>query len=226
MKFYYSAESTPLNFHNAFYKVISPIWIGLNVIYMLASLGNLVSDSPYYSSETLFWNMILCGLSIVFLGCITYGFSKKEEYAWYMVYAYLGLIILSTVIGAASSSNAAIAVGKIIGSSIISALIGTYYYKRKPLFIASALKELIDIKQAVEAVNETDSPKNELSAKDCATSVSIDTPTLAPTHAPVYRTSIPAVKEQAEIRFCRKCGTRLLDQSRFCHKCGERSHWD
>ena len=29
-----------------------------------------------------------------------------------------------------------------------------------------------------------------------------------------------------KVLFCRKCGTRLLDQSRFCHKCGERNHWD
>lgn len=137
MKFYYSLESTPLKFHKAFYKVLSPIFMGVQTLVLLATIGYLTDDNGYYNVGMLTLNLILSCIAIAFLGFITYGFAKKKQYAWYMVYAYLILNVSSNIISAVQSGNPAIAVGQIIGALIIPTLIGIYYYKRKPLFVAN-----------------------------------------------------------------------------------------
>lgn len=133
MKFYYSVESTPLKFHKAFYKVLSPILMGVQTLVWLATIGYL---SPFCNIGIIL-NFIISGFSIVVLGFITYGFAKKKQYAWYMVYTYLILNVSSNIISAILSANAAVAIGQIIGALIIPTLIGIYYYKRKPLFVSN-----------------------------------------------------------------------------------------
>lgn len=137
MKFYYSVESTPLKFHKAFYKVLSPIFMGVQALVLLATIGYLTDDNGYYNVGVLILNLIISCIAIAFLGFITYGFAKKKQYAWYMVYAYLILNVSSNIISATQSANTAVAVGQIIGALIIPTLIGIYYYKRKPLFISN-----------------------------------------------------------------------------------------
>lgn len=140
MKFYYSSESAPLKFHKAFYKVISPILIVCHTILLLATIGHIINDDGHYDLTLLILDLVICSMSIVFLGYITYGFANKKEYAWHLVYAYLGTTVLTRIIAAAMADNAAVAVGQIIGSFIIPILIGVYYYKRKPLFVASEVE--------------------------------------------------------------------------------------
>ena len=129
MNFYYSYESTPLKFHNAFYKVISPIIIAIRALLLISTLGYLTD--PSYDTDLLVFNLFVCILSIVFLGFMTYGFLNKKTYAWYMVYAFLGLTFLSSIISSLSNPYA------IPFLAIIPTLIGIYYYKRKPLFVTS-----------------------------------------------------------------------------------------
>ncbi len=138
MKFYYSMESTPLKFHNAFYKVLSPIFMGVQGLVLLGTIGHLSSDNGLYNPAMLVLNLIISCIAITFLAFITYGFAKKKQYAWYMVYAYLILNVSSNIISATQTPNPAAAVGQIIGALIIPCLIGIYYYKRKPIFVASS----------------------------------------------------------------------------------------
>ena len=137
MKFYYSFESTPLKFHKAFYKVLSPIFMGVQLLVLIATIGHLFGDIGFYNTGALILNLIISCVAITFLGFITYGFEKKKQYAWYMVYAYLILNVLSNIISATQSANVAEAIGRIIGALIIPTLIGIYYYKRKPLFVST-----------------------------------------------------------------------------------------
>ena len=134
MKHYYSLQSTPLKFHKIFYNVISPILIAVQVLILVATIGHLIDYDGYYNFVTLVLNLFSCCLAIIFLSFITYGFFKKRKFAWYMVYAYLILTILSNVVSAIQLDNIAFAVGQIIGALIIPTLIGIYYYKRKSLF--------------------------------------------------------------------------------------------
>ncbi len=137
MKFHYSMESTPLKFHNAFYKVLSPIFMGVQGLVLLGTIGHLSSDNGLYNPGMLVLNLIVSCIAITILAFITYGFAKKKQYAWYMVYAYLILNVSSNIISATQAANPAIAVGQIIGALIIPSLIGIYYYKRKPIFVGN-----------------------------------------------------------------------------------------
>lgn len=144
MKTYQSAESQSLKFHNAFYKVISPIFILVQVLLFISTIGHLKDKNSFYGSEILIISLVISGLSIIFLGLITYGFAKKNAYAWYIVYAYLGLTILSNIISAVQSVNVASAVGQIVGSLIIPISIGIYYYKRKSILVTPNIENLND----------------------------------------------------------------------------------
>ena len=131
MQFYYSYESTPLKFHNAFYKVISPILIVIDTLLFLSTIVHLVDDTGYYDSNMLILNLFISSFEVVFLSFITYGFKNKKNYAWYMVYAFLGLAFLSSIISSLSNPYA------IPFLAIIPTFVGIYYYKRKPLFVTS-----------------------------------------------------------------------------------------
>ncbi len=200
MKRYYSIESTPLSFHKAFYKVISPFIIVLQSILLLATIGHLISDDGYYDSGALVLNLFIYVLGIVFLGFMTYGFANKKEYAWYMVYAYFGLNVLINIISAAPMLyyNPAYALGQIIGALIIPILIGIYYYKRKPLFVAS------EFNNGAFTNNET----------------------VTTNYMPQNSVSSSPMEKRAMVSFCRKCGNRVTNDSVFCNKCGSKITWD
>lgn len=195
MKFYYSFESTPLSFHKAFYKVLSPIFIVIQALMFLATIGYLI-DGVYYGSLVI--NLFSNALGITFLSFMTYGFVKKKEYAWYMVYAYLGLTALSNIISAAMSYNVASAVGQVIGALIIPVLIGIYYYKRKPLFVTS------EFQNNVVTRNET----------------------VTTNYTPQNPTASYSTQKTTAIAFCRKCGNKISSDSIFCNKCGSRIDWN
>ena len=202
MKLYYSFESTPLNFHKAFYKVISPILMAVQAILALSTIGWLTD----IFHGLLVFDLIVCILSIISLAFITYGFAKKKGYAWYMVYAYLILTVLSNVVSAALSGNAAIAVGRIIGALVIPVLIGIYYYKRKPLFITSIFEN----------------PKN-----TTYTPPTYTPPNYVPQNQPPQYSATYVPNENKEtINFCRKCGNRVINGSVFCNKCGSKIEWN
>lgn len=131
MNFYYSYESTPLKFHNAFYKVISPILIAIHVLNLISTIGYLTDDAGDYNSGLLVLNLFFSVLIITFLGFMTYGFLNKKTYAWYTVYAFLVFDFLSSIISSLSNPSA------LPFAAIIPTLIGIYYYKRKPLFVTS-----------------------------------------------------------------------------------------
>ncbi len=198
MKRYYSIESTPLNFHKAFYKVISPILIVIRAILVLATIGYL--DDGYYDSGSLVLNLLFYVLSIFFLSFITYGFSKKKEYAWYIVYADLGLAVLSNIIHVAPLLyyDTAFAIGYIAPVLTIFILIGIYYYKRKPLFVASEYNNGVFVNN--ETVTTNYMSQNSVSSSP--------------------------VEKRATVSFCRKCGNRVTNDSVFCNKCGSKITWD
>lgn len=196
MNFYYSYESTPLKFHNAFYKVICPILAIIRSLFLLATFGYL--DGYDYNYAPLVISIFLSFLEIGSLILITEGFTNKKQYAWYMVYAFLGLTFLSSLVSASTAYSTAYAIGSIIGSLILPILIGIYYYKRKPLFVTS----------------ET----NNCSASNNQT---------ATTNQTLQNSASPySAEKRTEISYCRKCGNRVIPNSVFCNKCGSKIYWN
>lgn len=187
MKFYYSVETTPLKFHKAFYKVLSPIFMGVQGLVLLGTIGHLSSDNGLYNPAMLVLNLIISCIAITILAFITYGFAKKKQYAWYMVYAYLILNVSSNIISATQTPNPAVAVGQIIGALIIPSLIGIYYYKRKPIFVTASNGNFGGSSQHMMVQSTIDFPKKDVInyCRKCGNRV---------THDSV---------------FCNKCGTKI-----------------
>lgn len=213
MKLYYSYESTPLNFHKAFYKVISPILIVIRAILVFATIGHLTSDDGYYDSSSLVLNLLFYVLSIIFLGFITYGFAKKKEYAWYMVYAELGLEVLSNIIHVAPLLyyDTAVALGYGAPVLIILTLIGIYYYKRKPLFVTPEVGNTgEEIRTSQIYVPQSQTHQNHIPQNNIQK----------------YSKSVSNVENKTTINFCRKCGNKLINGSVFCNKCGSKVNWN
>ena len=213
MKRYFSIESTPLNFHKAFYKVISPILIVIRAILLLATIGHFTGDDGYYDSGSLVFNLLFCVLSIIFLSFMTYGFAKKKEYAWYMVYADLGLGALSNIIHVAPLLyyDTAFALGYITPVLIIFISVGVYYYKRKPLFVISEFENYDrGTHMSQDQAPQTQSPQNYMPQNNVQ-------------H---YSNPTPNVDNKATVRFCRKCGNRVTNDSVFCNKCGSKITWN
>jgi len=207
MKFYYSFESTPLNFHNAFYKVLSPIFIIIRLLSLLATLGYLYD---FDDSGILVLSLLFNVLEIVVLSFITYGFANKKDYAWYMVYSFLGINILSSVVSATQSSNGAYAVGQIIGFSVVPILIAIYYYKRKPIFVPSEFNSDAGEKN-IDSSSNSVVTKNEVAFTNNITQNSDDS---------------SLMDKKAKICFCRKCGNKVTEDSVFCNKCGSKVNWN
>ena len=203
MKFYYSAETAPLKFHKAFYKVLSPIFICIRVILFLSTIIHLANPDSYYDFGMLILSLLFSGVEIVFLSLIAYGFANKKDYAWYMVYAFLVETVLSGIINAMQSPNTTTAVGEIIGAFIIPILIGIYYYKRKPIFVQSEFND--------EVNEKTDEAKSEF---------------VSTTYTSQKYTASPSMEEKATPAFCRKCGNKLTSGSVFCNKCGSKVSWN
>ena len=201
MNFYYSEESTPLGFHKAFYKVLCPIFIAIHALLLFATIGHLTGNGEYYNSDSLVFTSFTSILSISFLFLISYGFAKRKTYAWYMVYAYSALAVLSNIISAVQSESAGTAVGMIIGSAIIPLLIGMYYYKRKPIFVPYKYDD-----------------QNTISVKDNLYQA-----------RPNYHNENPktiatfTIESATKPSFCRKCGHKLVNGAAFCHKCGAKT---
>ena len=200
MNFYYAEESTPLGFHKAFYKVLCPIAIVVQSLILLATLAHLAGDSSNYDPNYLILTLFSTALGILFLSLITYGFAHRKEYAWYMVYAYSGLTVLTSIISATQYENFGSAIVTVLISSILPILIGIYYYKRKPIFVPSEFKQA-----STEHYSDKVTEKTKF------------IPTFAPS------TSTKQISHDTRITFCRKCGHKLVDGASFCHKCGSKT---
>ena len=226
MEFYYSQETTSLKFHKAFYKVISPILIVYHAIMLLATIGHLVNNDGYYNTGMLVLNLFVYALAIIFLGYITYGFSNKKEYAWYMVYAYLILIAFSNLISVVLSYNVASAIGRVIGGLVLPIVIGIYYYKRKPLFTIPCSTSTNEASQTSQSyVLQQRTYQN-------SHSTTTHTTTIKPQNINHSDSDLSSntqdIKNQGQsIQFCRKCGNKItISGSAFCNKCGAKLNWN
>ena len=194
-----TSETMLLNFHKAFYKVISPILAVVQALIFLSSIGHLVDYDSLYDSGMLVINLLVSGASIILLCLITYGFAKGKEFAWYMVYAYLSISVLLNIISATQADNGAVAVGQIVGALIIPTLIGAYYYKRKSIFIGIENDGLVET--TTKSIQQTNVVTN------------------------VENKQVVCENEQT-INYCRKCGNRVVANGVFCHQCGSRIDWN
>lgn len=194
-----TSETMSLNFHKAFYKVISPILAVVQVLVFLSSIGHLVEYDGLYDSGMLVLNLLASGASTIFLCLITYGFAKGKEFAWYMVYAYLSISVLQNIISATQADNGAVAIGQIVGALIIPTLIGAYYYKRKSIFIGIENDGLVETTtKSIQQANVVTNVENKQ----------------------------VVCESKQTINYCRKCGTRVITNGHFCRICGERIDWN
>lgn len=139
MKQYYLRETTPLKYH----KFLR--WFGLPLS-LLLNLGQVVS--MLINMENFYWAMAvdlafyLAQLVLVLTALI--GFHEWKPFGWYSIVAvqwvgigYVALVFLFNAVFLPSEIPSAL--GGLIGTGIVSALVLIYYNKRRPLFFLAAV---------------------------------------------------------------------------------------
>lgn len=131
---YYSIEHTPLKWHTFYRYVSMPLGVITGIIAVFSYITTM--DNLYYLID------IFCSVvQTVCCAAAFVGFFKWKPYAWYAVMVNLanGVVyaIISLVVTAAFGGDVAYSMGSVIGTTVVSVLIGIYYYKRKPLFFGT-----------------------------------------------------------------------------------------
>lgn len=66
-----------------------------------------------------------------------------------------------------------------------------------------------------------DKNRNDHSTVSSPVANDTDEPLITAPHVPVVEKSVPLPEENSSaVRFCRKCGAKLVDNAQFCRKCG------
>ncbi len=138
MQQYHSKAGTPLKFHNFFRYILLPLNFISTAITMYQEFSVMTQFTWPYAVDGFFFAVSL----ILMLSCVV-GFFGWKPYSWYSVMAFLGILVVSGICNAAiyaayvpeELSNS---VGQLLVAILEAALIGIYYYKRRPLFFSDA----------------------------------------------------------------------------------------
>lgn len=210
MKYVYSNPvSTPLKY----FKVLK---VGL-IIGLILRVGqgiNLLTDFSWYNA---IYVAVGIGLNIAAL-------IGMFNMMWYGVLSIYGLYLLTVIdnliaLGIIayynlSSSLASESIGQILGSGIVLLINWVYFSKRRLLFDPMPANYHGSTPEIVEAGITTEPQYT----YDTAGEVSVTEYT--------QRNVVSQGEDQAnqertpQIRFCRKCGFMLLEDSKFCSQCG------
>ena len=192
-KLYLDPANTPLKYFK-FLKVC----LILGVLLRIAQVINLFADEfNWYSTAFVVIGFILNLAAVV-------GMNGMQ---WYGVLSFHGVYILSIVDGLVALVIASVynlssdffgeVFGQIFGSAIVLAINWVYFSKRRLLFDPMPAA---DVAPAVAVTNEN---------------MAVSERNVAPQPAnQSFATTAPSV------RFCRKCGAKLLEGSKFCSYCG------
>ena len=183
-------------------RILSVFWL----IFRIIQFALLFNKFNWYS---FIYNL----LGTVFT---LFAFIGMKDMKWYGIMAVFGISVLGLLDGIAalviislwelSQPVGNTVWGQILTNSIILFIDWRYFSNRRLLFMPLPKKYIPDSSCANEA--KTTYTSNPLSSQI--------QPVSTPSSASAAHQSLP----KHQIRFCRKCGFRLLDGSRFCSNCG------
>lgn len=226
---YIIKSTTPLAFHNFFYKFSLPLGFIFTFVQLSVYLEEMEGLSFLHVLDITHYALYLILAAVSF-----WGLRRMLPYAWYSTMAFLAvncLFALITVFVAYILNPAALPgmIPNLTVSCIYSFLVGLYYWKRKKLFIpaapapappkpgpygwkdpSSAAAKPEDAPVYVSSVPEMAVPERPNSPVSC------QTPT-APSASSI-QTAVPVpVKQQ---QFCPHCGFSLDSDAGVCRFCG------
>ena len=135
MKQYYSKAEAPLLFHKFMHYFILPV----GMLVTLAQLFYVIVDVSYFDLPYLIDIGYFVFYFVSVLVCFI-GFFKWKPYAWYSLMVSLSLnllycLILIFMYAIYLPGNISTIANNLIYSLIYAGVVGTYYLKRKFLFV-------------------------------------------------------------------------------------------
>lgn len=113
-----------------------------------------------------------------------------------------------------------------ISTFIIGSILNTFIGMATGIRAGSVLLYIVEYYIAKKLCQKWDEHKQEKNENDRSTASSpvtndADQPQITAPQAPVIEKSTPMpVENSSAVRFCRKCGAKLVDNAQFCRKCG------
>ena len=204
MKTYYIKEETPIRFH----KFNHYFFLPFRFLVLAISISDFIVNFQSYDTLGILAVLVLTVLPCALIVIAFVGFFKWTPYSLYALFAYFALDVISGVYVLVSylrylpEENAS-SIGRFCGTAVVAILICFYYWKRRNLFLH---------KTALPASSNTFSHEDGIESKNAVAS------------APLLHKEDSPKSEQLEpdcsIKFCRKCGKKLLPESLFCSYCG------
>lgn len=202
LKTYYTKEDAPIKFH----KFNHYFFLPFRFLVLAISISDFIANFQSYDTLGVFSVLVLTVMPCALIVIAFVGFFKWAPYSLYALFAYFALDILSGVYVLVSylrylpEENAS-SIGRFCGTAVVAIFICFYYWKRRNLFLHKteplATANALPHEEGIEPTNvvvpptpKEESPKSELMEIDCS------------------------------IKFCRKCGKKLLPESLFCSYCG------
>lgn len=229
---YFVWEETPLKF----YKI-------LRVLLLLFSVASVISigytiwlikgyETYYYSYEYFANSMGDYYRTSIFFACISLLLNVAAaillfKRRWDGVICFLVNIVWAGIASAVSQSflggTAASYLGILLGVAVLFIPIYIYFKKRRPVFFPTIAPPSTNISNVSIA---EDVPHPARFVEPCkAHALVCNNPkeTLAAEPGASIKIDISAVENEPLMHYCRKCGTKLAEESLFCHKCGTKA---
>lgn len=232
---YYIRENTPLAFHKFLRYVTFPIGFIISVAQTTEYLSEIEFFSWIYVIDLLYYF-----LHISLLVICEIGFAKWKSYGWYGINVFVSTqvcyCVYSIVIYSIYLPNeVSTAVGHLIAALMYAVPVAIYYRKRKTLFFQQAVggKNILNHSDDLQP-QRADEAKgkesiyidNSIHSSDKQDNVVKRNPLQANHKKKVLVRKSSASKNndnvlpQVKIQYCRKCGSKVNEDSIFCHKCG------
>ena len=216
MNTYTSRANTPLAFHNFIRFFSLPIGI-ITWLTRFSEFSNIEQLNWLYVIDFIFFTTAVVLLVLAFI-----GFLRWQLYGYKCLFIYLVVVNVFYLVCMAiyAAFNLTDEVNKLIGTEIVnltySVILFIYYRKRRQLFTSVFNK-----------VNLTNNLiKSDFSATDEMNTLAENTIAKIEPEAgqdiPIKDGNdvIEQGNDNVKAKYCRKCGSRLEDDSRFCSLCG------
>ena len=210
MKTYYTKEETPIKFH----KFNHYFFLPLRFFALAISISSVIANFQAYASSGLLATLFLAVLSCVLIVITFVGFFQWTAYSFYALFAYFVFDVISAAYNMMVSlryfpEEDASAIGRFCGTAVVAILICVYYWNRRNLFIHKSVQLTTS---SISIPERGIAPTNEV----------LPTPPIQKEKAP----EAEIAGTNTGIKFCRKCGKKLLAESVFCSYCGKKVIWE
>lgn len=206
LKTYYTREETPIKFH----KFNHYFFLPFRFLVLAISISDFIVNFHAYDTLGILSMLVLTVLPCVLIVLVFVGFFKWTAYSLYALFAYFildvisGAYVLVSCLRYLPEQNAS-SIGRFCGTAVVAVLICIYYWKRRNLFLHKAEQPLssnISTHGIVEEQTNVVAPAPQICAE--------------------YSSESETIEIESSIKFCRKCGKRLLPESVFCSYCGSK----